>query len=284
MGLFLYYLPGKQVGALTRDDIRAAGLADVLCDCLESQLAFQRRLIVNQVHARGPDGSSGVILTTQPALGQEIPHKLGYYPAEQTWSAVRGQGSGVRHQAESLLTPDSCPLSPAYYLGYDNTHKPTPEFLARPELVSGYEHELGDGRYWTCPTIRHYGRSPNLPRTMGLDAEGVFGMRVLPAFEWAWQLSGEIWERVFVAPNLPWPDAFRLAVGALSLNYRIGPHEASALGLVTTSNFQSIFDAAIDWPKVSELLAEPDTPETVKKNAAESLPAPASTSPGPPDG
>jgi hypothetical protein len=152
-----------------------------------------------------------------------------------------------------------------YWMGWSREDRPRPEFLARSPLVSGYDTVLGDGLAWTCPTIRKGGRAPNLPRTMGLDAAGEFAMRIIPAFDWAWELSGEIFDRVFGSQEMSWSEAYRLAVSALSLNYRVGPREASQLGLITTENFQRVAEAVVDWDVVKELLAETPEDESVKK-------------------
>ena len=54
-------------------------------------------------------------------------------------------------------------------------------------------------------------------------------------------------------------------MSALSLNYRVGPREASQLGLITTENFQRVAEAVVDWDIVKELLAETTEDEAVKK-------------------
>ena len=261
MGVFLYYLPNKVPASLTRDDVHRAGLGDSLRDCLESQIAFRERLIVHHLHAGGPDGSSGVLLCAPPANGLELQQSVGYYPARQAW---RQCGD--------------------FWLGHDTSDPPAPEMLARPERVSGYETLLGDGQIWNCPTIRRGGAFVNLPRAMGVDGSGQFTMRVLPAYDWAWELSGEIWDKLIAVKTFPFPEAFRLAVAAIGLNYRVGSHEATELGLITTENYESVFEAVIDGPKIKELLGEPD--QDVKKNETEacSLPGPANSSPGPADG
>lgn len=263
MGVFLYYLPGTQKGSLDRDTVRRFGLGDVLRDCLETQLAFQERLVVNQVHANGPGSvRSGVILYAQPPDGLDVPHRVDYCPDEQEWTDCG-----------------------TYWMGWNRANPPRPEFLARTPLIAGYDVVLGDDRVWQCPTIRKSGRAPNLPMTMGVDASGEFLMRVMPAFDWAWELSGEIFNRVFGPQSMTWEDAFRISVQALGLNYRVGPREASQLGLITTENFQRISEAAIDWKIVEEMLAQPaDETEGPLKKKDESAVEPVSSTPGRPDG
>lgn len=258
MGVFFYYLPGQQVGQLTREAVIQAGLEMPLRDGLETQLAFQERLIQNQVLSRGPDGMSGVLLFAQPRDLLPVNQRVGYFPAEQEWRDYGG-----------------------HWLGWDKRHLPSPEYLARPTGVKGYEHVLGDERAWECPTIRRLGRYANLPRTMGWGAAGEFEMRILPAYDWAWELAGEIVDRVFGPQRYLFTDVFRLAVAALSINYRIGPREASVLGLITTENFERIFEAAIDWPLLQEFQAPAGDGDLVKKKETDTAAAPVSSSPGP---
>lgn len=261
MGVYLYYLPGTNKATLDRETVQKFGLGDVLRDCLETKTTFQRRLIVNQVHANGPgEVRSGAILFAEPPDGLDVTHRVDYCPAEQEWVECG-----------------------TYWMGWDKTRPPRPEFLARTPLITGYETVLGDGRAWICPTIRKGGRSPNIPRTMGIDTAGEFVMKVLPSYDWAWDLSAEIFDRVFGAQSMAWADAFRLAVSALGLNYRIGPHEASQLGLITTENFQRVAEAAIDWDVVKELLVDDSEDESVKKKD-ESAAEPVSSTLGLQDG
>lgn len=250
---FLYYLPGQTVATCDRDALRAAGLEMVFREEVQSQRAFQEQLILHQVHANGPgERRSGVLVTVdQPGV-----ERVGYYPAEQAWSDCG-----------------------KFWLGEWRSARPEPADLSRPQLVSGYECVLGDQRAWTAPTIRRGGIGANLPRAMGLDPCGAFGLRVLPDWEWAWQLGQEIFDTAFGTPSVPYETVFRLCCACLSINYRVGPIEVSRLGLVTTDNFQRIFDAAIDWDLVQELLREEE--ESQKKSAGPAGPASVSISPGP---
>lgn len=258
MSVFFYFLPGTQVGSLTREAVRAAGLGEALRDCLQSPQAFAQRLIQHQIHSRGPDGSSGVMLIPKPVRG-ELPERIGVYADSQSWKNCGG-----------------------YWLGFDLEHRPQAEALERPELVPGVECLLGDGRAWKCPTIRRMGRYPALPQAMGLNAVGEFEMQVLPDWEWAWNLSGQIFDQVFSSPSVAWETAFGFSVAALGLNYRIGPREASALGLITTLNVQSIMEAVVDWIKVKELLeaSVDDVTDPDKKKEAGPAAPPVNTSPG----
>lgn len=250
MACFLYFLPGVSNGTISRDVVIERGLGDVLRDCVAGPRDFDRLTVRPVVH--GPEGAGGVII----AADNEKRDVIGYYPKIQTWENF---GS--------------------YWLGFDTASPPKPADLERPGRIAGYDHILGDDQVWHVPIIRRYSQLPNLPRAMGYDAAGEFALRVLPSYEWAWDLSGRIYEKSFnPQQRFPFQDAFDWSVGVLSLNYRIGPREAGLLGLLTTENYQRVFDAAIDMPKVFELLGEPDDDES-KKN--ESPPEPANTSPGP---
>lgn len=258
MSTFLYYLPGQTVGTVGRDKVREVGLGEIFRDCLTTQLAFQQRVIAHQVHANGPGPiKSGVILVAQPGESGEVTQKIGYYPSEQTWVDCK-----------------------SFWLGWETAKRPTPDGLRRSPFVPGYEVMLADGHIWTAPTIRRGGRAPALPASLGIDEAGSVVTRILPEFDWAWQVGQEIFDRVFGPPTLAWDIAYRLCVEALSLNYRVGPREVSELRILTTENFQRIFDAAVDWDLVQELLSEGE-PE--KKNTG-SVAGPSSTSPGAADG
>lgn len=258
--MFLYYLPGKEVATIDRDAVRAAGLGDVLRDLLVSASAFREGVSLAQVHARGPgERRSGVIVAPLPCAAP--PRRIGYYPEAQTWRDCGG-----------------------YWIGWETAALPGPAELARPAPIDGYELLLGDGHVWVAPTLRRGVACGNLPRAMGLDEAGQFTLRVLPAFGWAWDLGGEIFDTVFGAPSIAWEKAFDLAVRALSINYRMGPIEASILGLVTTENFQRLFDAAVDFDLVRELLALDEEGSVKKKMDSASAAGPAPFSPGPADG
>lgn len=251
---FLYYLPGATVGTTDRDVLRRAGLEPVFRDALATQPAFQERVILHQVHANGPgEIRSGVIACFD---GEHV-KRVGYYPDEQTWI--------------------NCGL---YWLGHAALPIP-PEQLARPTVVPGYEVVLGDGNVWQAATIRRGGVAPNLPRSFGMDQAGQFAMQVMPAYAWAWELGQQIFDKVFGSPQLAWSEAFRLCVESLSINYRIGMREAAILGLLNTENFQRVFDAAVDWDLVKELLQEEEGGADQKKSdPSVTMPASVSSSAG----
>lgn len=254
MGVFLYYLPGVTAGEFSGDTIRDFGLEDVFRDTLRNKATFSRMVIANNVLSGGPDGMSGVIVLQAPVDGT-LPERINFKPAFQEWKKAG------RH-----------------WLGVDKEEPPTPGGLRREILIRGIEYELGDGQVWECPIVREEGLVNCLPQSMGVDANGQFEMHTLPAWQWAWELAGRAFEFIFTpAAERPFAEAHTEAVRLLGINYRIGPHEATRIGLIDTTNFGRVYSAAVDMEKVVELHGGDG-----KKKVKESAPGPVNTSPGPP--
>jgi hypothetical protein len=249
--VFIYFVPDQTPATVTPEALAAAGLATVFRDACESPRAFGERLIRRQVNI-GPNGSAGLLLALTPADGRD-PGLIACQRDSQRWIDCGG-----------------C------WLGRAKDELPTPELLARPSLLPGPFVTLGDGCEWQVPIVRKLARLALLPRRMGYDAEGRFAMTVLPEFDAAWRASGEMFDHIRSAQPLDFEKVFALCVEVLALNYRIGLREAAELGLITTENYEQLYDAALDLAKVRELTAIDVAPE--KKT----LPGPSSSSPGPP--
>lgn len=228
---FLYYLPGMTYADVDGESLRRRGLADTFRDAFApgGRLIVERLQVRNVIH-NGPDGGAGVLIAFE-SEGVE----LGYHRDAQEW----------RQCGE-------------YWLGYYGlVAAVSPDALQRPTLTPGYAVLLADGNVWEVPTIRRGGRYSSLPQRMTLDAAGDLQMTVLPEFDFAWQASGQIFEHVFKSRDIPFREVLSLCADVLSLNYRVGIHEVSRLGLVTTENYVKIFEAAVDWPKIVALMGEP---------------------------
>ena len=238
--IFLYFLPALSKADVTPETVRAAGLGDVARDCLAPR-AWNERTARMDV-ARGPSGSSGALLALLPVSG-ETP-TIGCYPERQTWRPVRS-------------APDA---DPRYWLGWFGDDPPRPDTLARDRLVSGEDHELGDGRVWHCPIIRRPNRSTNLPERWGVDETGRFVASVEPDYEAFWTLSGEIFETAFGLRDDSPAWAWQAAVRCLSLNYRVGPHEATALNLLSSALAPRVCHAAIDAAAIKACVESMQTP------------------------
>jgi hypothetical protein len=260
--MFFYFIPDLVYSQLNPATVREAGLGEIFADLITTPAACQMGLQFREVHSdRGPGGKSGLLVAQAPRADEES--AIGYYPDRQAWL----------HCGK-------------HWLGYaTDVDLPGPEAIRRRDALPGYETELGDGRVWDVPVIRRGGKYSALPQSMGIDAFGEFAMSVLPEFDPFWQASETMLNFLFHAMSLPWSEAYELAVKAISLNYRLGPYEAGVLKLITTRNYQSVYAAACDWPKVEALLgeSEPATLPFEQKKSAENL-KPGSTNirPGPP--
>lgn len=210
----LYFLSGLSRSELSRDILTAKGLP--------VDLRAPEKLVRCDVKGKGPNGSSGVIVSLQPHTG--------YYPDRQTW-----------HDFGDV------------WVGWES--RPTPEGLQREHFVTGYPYELGDGQKWTCPILRA-GRRINLPMVWGVNAAGQFAPRVIPAFEEELDLASWIFEVVLGDEECTTAQAWQTACRLLALNYNVCPRAITALGLITSSNYAAVFQAAIDGPGLADLCQE----------------------------
>lgn len=242
-GLFLYFFAGWEQGSATRERLLTTPLKTVAFDALRNDRTF-KDMVVQHFVSNGPSGSSGVLVAVRHPAWPDA-HRLGYYPEEQTW---RDCGDD--------------------WLGYVTNCKPGPDSLQREALVSGYDYELGDENIWHAPMIRYPAGSANLPQTMGVDASGKYVESVVATLTWAWELACKIWDDYFLGSGITRSEVFGYAVQCLALNYRIGLHEATALGLFDTDTSGLILKAAIAEPLIREFMAE----EESKKNQVAAAP------------
>ena len=240
-GLFLYFLSGWDRDTTTREKLLTAPFAALMFDALRNERSFSDMVVTHNV-ATGPSGSSGVLLVVRHPAWPDT-HRIGYYPDEQTWREVAPASGG-------------CQPSESYWLGYVTSCKPGPDSLQRETLVSGYDYELGDERIWHAPIIRYPAGNANLPQTMGVDGSGKFVESVVASMTWAWTLACDIWDRFVMGDGLQRPEIFDAAVKSLGVNYRVGQHECSTLGLLDGPKAKLILQAAIAGPMIDELMGE----------------------------
>lgn len=266
--IFLYYFPATDRAAITPAFVRAAGLGDVGRDCLAPRVWDDRTARAN-VHQRGPDGSSGAILAFLPV--DDLTPDVGHFPDRQVWRPV---GDPIK-----------------YWIGHTPSDPPRPETLRRAHVVPGYDVELPDGHVWTCPTIRRYGRQFGVPTQWGVDACGQFTESVLPDYAAFWELSGEMLDAALGGRDWNTAQYFDAAARCLGLNYRLGPHEITALGLLTSDTFARVFKAAVDGDALQAYFDSPDgraalaaafqDDPTAKKKTDAAAPAGTNSTPGP---
>jgi hypothetical protein len=185
--------------------------------------------------ANGPDGSNGLLVAAGEGkgVGKAVhTHEWRKAPGERDWwIGVAGE------------TP--------------------PQALARKEQIAGHEVELGDGRRWIVPVARTFGLGTRLPQrlVLGPDGETWEGE---PLERYA-KISAKA-ERIERAclgdlgddeePVHVMGEGATVAVEALALNYRIGPVEASALGLLTEPVVFRVLWAFIDGPTLDAVVKE----------------------------
>lgn len=233
-GSFRYYLPGLVLdgsGKVTRAQVEQRGLWDRLDDCVTGQITTEK-FSQNGV-TKGPDGRAGVLIVPMPHDGGTVA-RTEYAPDHQTW-----------HQSDRG----------DYWIGVDNDHPPTPEGMVRRRPVNGYEEKLGDGRVWLCPMIRTEIVQPGVPMTYGLSGGRAFG-RVDKRCRKVWEASArwcvrflEEYQQYRIVDLMDAAEAFEACVDCLNLNYRMGPEEATLLGLLNDESMEKIIDAAIDMPE-----------------------------------
>lgn len=230
-GLFLYFLPATEADEITRDGIASGPLSLAFSDALRTPRTFTEMTIRTNV-TKGPSGSSGTIIAVH-SLKWASTHQVGYYPEKQTW---RDCGT--------------------FWLGYANDAKPGPDSLQRDQIVTGYEQELGDDRIWVAPIVRYPAGNTNLPQSMGIDGAGQFVESVVSSMQWAWALACDVWDRYVMGDGLQRDEIFGMSVKCLAINYRLGPHEATALGLIDGPKAKEILQAAIAGPMIDDMMSE----------------------------
>lgn len=231
MGAFLYFVPD----AVGREKF-LTGRATVFGGDAET--------VPRGVNA-GPDGGPGTLIAVNPRAGKSA---KAFIPDEQVWHRAPGRD---------------------WFFGWLKADPPSPEGLIRERPLPGHPVRLGDGKQWTIPVARFATGEIVLPKAMGLDESGTFGLRPLPEFSYLAAGAETFWQALTGGDELvqiEFEEFWPVVVEALRLNYRVGQEEASVLGLVTTTNIWEALRALIDWPTVEKFLkeqaAQKKTPET----------------------
>jgi len=234
-GHFLYYLPGKAKGSVTRADLAANPILSApLFEFIHSPRLFNTKLHQNEIMNRGPDNGSGCLLHAQPQV--ECGQIPGYYPDRQKWQKFGD-----------------------VWIGWEPGMLPGPESLRRATQITGYEVELGDGRIWNAPVVKPFHEAErtlgcNLPMIIGVDETMSHTAAIVNRFRWAWDLSGKIADRVFNGATDTRFGSFDDAVAMLSLNYRVGTAEATILELFDDDTVSEVLLSAVDNRTVQEFL------------------------------
>jgi hypothetical protein len=253
MSGFLYYL-ARGADTATPAELIAAGLGYAFAGPDSPSL---------RGCTGGPDGGRGVVA----ALGAQFKGaEIGYFPDRQNWRRIP---ESVRSVAPAGSVGD-------VWVGFYTAALPTPEELRRPDALTGHAVELGDGRGWVIPVARAHAETDGelvyqcaLPRCVGLDESGEWSREsVVPRYARLWSVAERWWAELgeqiaALAGKEPdadgadgesgglafdFPGAIDAAIECLATNYRVGPAEVAALGLLTDQNVAEILNAVVDWP------------------------------------
>jgi hypothetical protein len=245
----LYFLPGFTADHLSVDLLRDVGLGDRLVDCLDGKTELRDRLALRNIVGRGPDGMNGLLLAAIPPAGR-LPSRIGHHPESQAWTRLTDQ----------------------LWMGVTNGEPVTPADLLRPGALPGHEVTLGE-HVWRVPIIRRGGLRPALPQTL-VRRNGRVEMRLRREWQPVWEMSGRVWELLTVAQGAEWEEVYDLCRQILQINYRVDDAELELLAPLDTDSFRLVFQSAVDWPLVEQLLAG-SLPEEVPPgtNPPEAAPA-----------
>lgn len=255
MSQFLYFIPGIPRSNVPRAEVASTFAAVALWDLLRSDKTWAGdAYVANPLTQDGPGGQTGTIFACLPGGMAIEGFSVDYRPAEQTW----------------------IPCGTAW-LGWYTNNPPTESSLRRQATVTGYGVVLNDDCEWHAPTVRCFpeGSRITLPQAIGRGPDGKRTTITKPHYQRFQDLTAKLWDFRFVKEGLTIGEACDAAAQLLSLNYRLGPCEADALGLFEVvqnigqeANWMGIIEAAYDWPIVAELLHA----EELKKK--ESVPKP----------
>lgn len=221
---FIYFIPNA--GSATSKDLAALGLAHVF----GKGESYEAGVI-----ERGPGGDGGLLVRMS---GEDLP-ALSYQSDKQEW--IRAG---------------------AWWLGWQKRTLPGPEDLGRDPMLWGHDCILGDERTWVVPALRLIDEGgPVFAKHRYKLAEGGRWKRQ-PMAEYAAlaQHVETLWRYLLqitddgdeATPEMSEAELIDIACAALAMNYRVGPVEISALGLLTSESLRSVLHAVVNLPAILE--------------------------------
>lgn len=229
MGRFLYFLPGL-TGSLDAGRIKQ--------QCPGLRYALSGPSVPARGCSGGPNGGEGLLAAYGESGG------LDYQPATQTWCEMAGVAA---------LAGGGRP-----WLGFETASPPGPgDLLREVHCTENHPVTLGDGNSWGIPVVRRYPNGTALPQVIVLGKRGPEA-RIKREYEALYQLAVALAEDLYGEPATLLDSGKLLCMAslALSVNYRLGPDEISALELLDTQNVQEIAKALIDTPRLMKLWGE----------------------------
>ncbi len=220
MAGYFIYLPGRN--QQSPDHLSAVGLAELQTDDKPSQ---------HQIGI-GPDGGSGTLLWWErPDRIDRVPIRKCYDAETQTWHKRR-RG--------------------AVWYGWEIDNPPGPLCVERRTPLPGFPVVLGDGYEWIVPSVQQ------LPAVLGIDDDGKLTREVVAAYQGYYRQAWEAlnwFDAAYSSGDVLFDDAFRFAVQALSINYRVNADLCTLLGLLRTDNVLNVVAAAVEREALLNTLA-----------------------------
>lgn len=224
MAGFLYFAPVATPPTL--EIVRGWGLA----------YAFARSPAIRECQNATPSGSKGYLFADAKRLGD---HQLRCDLEQQKWRRIPGRCCGKQE----------------IYIGYWRDAKPTPDDLARPEMLSGYRLKLADGNEWQIPVVRAFDEDtasaiPLLPTHYDLDEDGELTRgAVQESHRWLWELTEPAWNAMVSETEVSDQDMLSVAAKLMGANYAVDAVElVGMLGALSPQMSPSgIVSLALDY-------------------------------------
>lgn len=227
MAGFFHFIPGTMMdelcprGRFDRQVLARCGLAAVLADCDD----VPDHAVVTETKA-GPSGTPGVVIYPKTL---ESPPGWHYRPDHQEWVQC-----GDR------------------WIGWERESPPSPQDLARRQVLPDYVVRDAEEREWFVPCARSSDANrSSLPVEYAFNGDGRMVRQVPQSMEHLWQLSGQVLDHLSgrVPQNEQWEVEAALAV--MQVNYRIDKGEVTALqsmgrAVLTKGTVRGILGALVD--------------------------------------
>lgn len=258
MAGFYYFFRGRSADELARGEdlnhnlLAEYGLAEVLADVRKVITGANagQCSVTNVGSNAGPGKSCGIVLTINTKHSGS-PSLIGNDPARQIWTQV--------DEAKGL------------WIGVLKNELPRPEDLERYDTIFGPPVKDPQHHEWRIPIARLLSQGMpygTLPQSYRFDAAGEPHPRLDKAYEWLWNLSGEIQDYYRVDGNgrqHSW--LVKTAARLLAVNYRLGLRELNVLddlgrGVLHKSTVGEIAQTSYGWDLLEEAKKnETDTTE-----------------------
>jgi hypothetical protein len=185
----------------------------------------------------GPDGDAGMLVLPFHSTDTEHDPVLAYHSDDrQVWHCHPGE---------------------KHWIGWETNRPPTPEDLARTEMIPGAALPLGDGNRWVLPNysllvhriaIGKDGQPEKRSEYENAELhQSSLEMLAMLEASLGGDLDGGAWD---------FKAAFAFVCEALQRNYRLTPFLVGELGLLTEEILFTAASFVCDWDRIQALQAE----------------------------